>query len=76
MPQVSPRPAFILMAEEKEHLDQVRRSRTAALRDVQRAQILWRDHAGETVTQIARPLTTTRKSILKWLDRALRIGWR
>jgi hypothetical protein len=39
--------------EEKTHLDQLRQSRTAAFRDVQRAQILWRYHAGETVSQIA-----------------------
>jgi len=51
-------PALALTAEEKEHLDQLRWSRTAAMRDVQRAQILWRDQTGETVTQIARAFNT------------------
>ena len=38
------------------------------------AQVLWRYHAGETVSQIARALTITRKSVLKWIDKALQIG--
>lgn len=74
MPRVSQHLALILTAEEKEQLDQVRQSRTAAARDVQWAQILWRYHAGETVTQIARALKTTRKSVLKWIDKALQMG--
>ena len=34
----------------------------------------WRYHAGETVSQIARALKMTRKSTLKWIDKALQIG--
>jgi transposase len=60
--------------EEKSHLDQLRQSKTAPFRDVQRAQILWRYHAGETVSQIARALKMTRKSVLKWIDKTLQIG--
>jgi len=60
--------------EEKKHLDQLRQSKTASFRDVQRAQVLWRYHAGETVSQIARALKITRKSVLKWIDKALQIG--
>ena len=63
-------PALALTAEEKEHLDQLRWSRTAAMRDVQRAQILWRYQTGETVTQIARALKTARNSV-GWRGR----GW-
>jgi len=63
-----------LTDEEKKHLDQLRQSKTACFRDVQRAQVLWRYHAGETVSQIARTLTITRKSVLKWIDKALQIG--
>lgn len=44
------------------------------MRDAQRAQILWRYHGGETVSQIARALKMTRKSVLKWVDKALQIG--
>jgi len=64
MPRLPRHPVLIVTVEEKEHLDQLRQSRTASVRDVQRAQILWRYHAGETVTQIARALKTTRNSAL------------
>ena len=47
---------------------------TAPLREVQRAQFLTRYHAGETVTQIARHLHMTRKSVSKWINRALAVG--
>jgi transposase len=75
MPRTSKRPKLVLTSDEKTHLDELRRkSRTAAVRDVQRAQILLRYHAGETVSRIARALKTTRKSVLKWIDRALHMG--
>src|SRR5215469_8557834 len=74
MARRSAHPPLVLTAEEKDHLDQLRQSKTAAFRDVQRAQILWRYHAGETVSQIARALKMTRKSVLKWIDKALQIG--
>ena len=64
------------MVEEKQHLDQLRQSRTAAIRDVQRAQILWRYHGGEKVSKIARALKMTRKSVLKCIDKALQMGRR
>jgi hypothetical protein len=74
MPRASTRPRLVLTAEEKSHLDQLRQPKTAAFRDVQRAQILFRYHAGETVSQIARALKMTRKSVLKWIDKTLQIG--
>jgi transposase len=74
MPRASQHPALVLTVDEKVYLDQLRQSRTAALRDVQRAQILWRYHAGETVAQISRALRMTRKSVLKWIDKALQVG--
>src|SRR5580700_6786319 len=75
MPRTSTRPQLILTSDEKKDLDELsRRSRTAAVRDVQRAQILLRYHAGETVSQIGRALKTTRKSVLKWIDKALQMG--
>ena len=73
MARASRRPRLVLTDEEKNRLDQLRQSKTAAFRDVQRAQILWRYHAGETVSQIARALKMTRKSTLKWIDKALQI---
>jgi len=75
MPRTSTRPKLVLTSDEKKDLDELsRRSRTAAVRDVQRAQILLRYHAGETVSQIGRALKTTRKSVLKWIDKALQMG--
>ena len=74
MARASKRPRLVLTDEEKNRLDQFRQSKTAAFRDVQRAQILWRYHTGETVSQIARALKMTRKSVLKWIDKALQIG--
>jgi len=74
MARASTHPKLVLTDEEKKHLDQLRQSKTASFRDVQRAQVLWRYHAGETVSQIARALKITRKSVLKWIDKALQIG--
>src|SRR6202140_5116585 len=74
MARASTRSRLVLTDEEKSHLNQLRQSKTAAFRDVQRAQILWRYHSGETVSQIPRALKTTRKSVLKWIDKTLQIG--
>jgi len=74
MARASTRPKLVLTDEEKKHLDQLRQSKTAAFRDVQRAQILWRYDAGERVSQIARALKMTRKSVLKSIDKTLQVG--
>jgi hypothetical protein len=74
MARVSTRPKLVLTDEEKRTLDQLRQSKTAPFREVQRAQILWRYSVGETVGQIASALLMTRKSVLKWIDKALQIG--
>src|SRR5260370_7731769 len=74
MARASTHPKLVLTDEEKKHLDQLRQSKTASFRDVQRAQVVWRYYAGETVSQIALALTMTRKSVLKWIDKALQIG--
>jgi len=74
MARASQHSKLVLTAEEKDRLDQLRQSKTAAFRDVQRARILWRYHSGETVSQIARALKMTRKSVLKWIDKTLQVG--
>ena len=74
MARASTHPKLVLTDEEKKHLDQLRQSKTASFRDVQRAQVVWRYYAGETVSQIALALNMTRKSVLKWIDKALQIG--
>jgi len=70
----SRQPKLNLLPDELERLQRLRRSKTAPAREVQRAQILTRYHAGETVTQIARHLRMTRKSVAKWINRALALG--
>lgn len=74
MASQSRRPKLHLLEGEQYKLDQLRNSKTAAARDVFRAQIMSRYHAGETVSEIARALKTTRASVLKWVDKALQMG--
>lgn len=74
MARSSTRPQLTMTAEERALLDELRQSRTAPVRDVERAQILWRSQSGETVSSIARAMKMTRKSVLKWIDKALEMG--
>ena len=74
MPRQSKRPRLILTAEERVELDQLRESKVAPWREVQRAKILWRYHSGETVTEISRSLNMTRVSVAKWIGKALQMG--
>lgn len=67
-------PKVALNAEQLSELQQLSQSRTASLRAVQRARILCRYHAGETITAIARAMEITRKSVRKWIDKALAMG--
>jgi transposase len=68
------RPKLILTPEQRAQLQRIRQSAKAPIREVQRAQILLRYEAGETVAGIARKVGTTRKSVAKWINRALAIG--
>ena len=74
MASLSRHSSLVLTDQEKQTLDRLRNSRTAEARQVHRAQIVWRYHSGESVSQIARALKTTRKSVLKWIDKALQMG--
>ena len=74
MARASKRPRLVLTVEEKQYVDQLSQSRTAAVREVQRAQILGRYQSGETVSEISRALRMTRKSVLKWIDKALQMA--
>src|SRR6266446_4133290 len=67
-------PKLSFSAERFSELQQLSQSRTAPLREVQRARILCRYYAGETVTAIARAMAMTRKSVRKWIDKALAMG--
>ena len=70
----SKRAKLVLTSEEVEGLERLRRSQTAPRREVQRAEILWRYHAGETIAAIARQVSMTRTSVAKWVSKALRVG--
>jgi len=70
----SKRSKLVLAPQEVKELQQLSQSPTAPSREVQRAQILWRYHAGETITEIARALRMTRKSVGKWIARGLALG--
>ena len=63
-----------LSPAEVQHLERLRGSRTAPVREVQRAEIMWRYHSGETIAEIMRTVKMTRKSVGKWIDRALAMG--
>ena len=70
----SKRSKLVLAPEEVKELQQLAQSRTAPSREVQRARILCRYHAGETITEIARALRMTRHSAGKWIARGLALG--
>ena len=74
MPGKSRRPGLLLTPEEVEQLQRLRESRTGSFREVQRARILWQYHSGKSVTEIARAVKMTRKSVSKWINKALAVG--
>jgi transposase len=71
---ISRRPSLKLSAEEVARLSSLRDSRTAPWRETQRARIVLRYHAGENVSQIAKAVGMTRKSVDKWIAKALAVG--
>src|SRR5487761_2704660 len=68
------RPKLDLNADQLSELQQLSQSRTAPLREAQRAQMVCRYHKGETITGISRAMGITRKSVRKWIDKALAMG--
>src|SRR5450756_2904104 len=67
-------PKLALSPGQLSDLQQLSKSQTAPLREVQRARILCRYHAGGTIAGIARAMEITRKSVRKWIDKALAMG--
>jgi transposase len=70
----SKRARLQLTAEEVGRLQQLRESQAAPWREVQRARILWRYHSGDSIAEIARAVKMTRKSVGKWISKALAVG--
>jgi hypothetical protein len=64
-------PRLAWSTDQLSELQQLSQSRTASLREVQQARILCRYHAAETIAGIARATEMTRKSVRKWVDKAL-----
>jgi transposase len=76
MPFVSRRPKLKLTEEDGAWLRQLSQSRSEAAGRVQRAQILWRYHSGETVSAIAAALRTHRPRVERCIAKALELGVR
>ena len=74
MARQSTRPKLVLTPEEVRLLEQLRQSRTAAWREVQRAQVLWLYYTGSNIATIMKTVKMTRKSVSKWIQKALTMG--
>lgn len=74
MPTISHRAKLELTAEAQQQLQQLAQSQTAPHREVQRARMLCQYHAGQTITQIAALVQTTRRIVYKCVDKALGMG--
>ncbi len=67
-------PKLVLTDEEKQRLTDLGRSRSAPVREVERARILSRYHAGESPSAIQRALNVSRVTIYSCLYKALEMG--
>ena len=74
MPRRCNRPPLLLVPNERDLLERLRKSHTAPRRGVQRAQVLWLYHTGESIAAIMRAVHLTRKSVAKWVGKALKVG--
>ncbi|MGH9818430.1 MAG: IS630 family transposase, partial [Candidatus Acidiferrales bacterium] len=74
MAKTTARAALVLSAEEEEKLRALAASRTAAVREVQRARILLGYHAGKGFSTLSRELRLSRRIVYKHVDRALAAG--
>jgi len=74
MPFQSRRAPLVLTEETRRQLDLIGRSRTEPRHRVDRARMLLKYAAGESVSAVARALGTNRPRIERCLDKALQIG--
>lgn len=74
MANTTARPALVLAPEQHRQLQSLAASRTAPLREVQRAKILLGYHAGQGFSALSRRLRLSRRIIYKHVDRALAAG--
>lgn len=74
MPRKSQRPELQLDQNQRQELVKISQSRTAPLREVQRAEILLKYADGKTISAIKKELHASRPSIYKCIDKALAAG--
>ena len=67
-------PTLILTAEEAQRLEALRTSRTASVREVERAHILWQHYAGVNPSAIHRALGVSRVTIYRCVHKTLAMG--
>jgi transposase len=67
-------PALTLTPEQREFLEGLSTSRTASLREVERARILLQHHAGNNPSDIQRTLNVSRVTIYHCIHKALEMG--
>ncbi len=65
---------LVLTAEEDQRLEALCASRTASVREVQRAQIFWQYRAGKNLSAIQRALHVSRVTIYRCVHKALAMG--
>lgn len=74
MPRTSQRPRIQLTDEQKSELERIARSRKAPAREVERANIILRQSAGQSITAIQSALRVSKPTIYKCIDKALAAG--
>jgi len=74
MARTSQRPRIRLTDEQRSELERIARSRTAAAREVERADIILRQAAGEGISSIERSVKVSRPTVYKCIDKALAMG--
>jgi transposase len=64
-----------LTLEQREQLTDISQSRTAAIREVERAKILLKYADGDSISHIQSTLNVSRPTIYKCIDKALSMGY-
>lgn len=74
MVRKSGRAALVLSDENRSMLSELTGSRTAPIREVERAEVLLKYAAGVSITEIQRQVSVSRPMIYKCIDKALAAG--
>jgi len=74
MARTSKRPSIQLTEEQKQELEKISRSRTAPAREVERAAIILRYNAEESISSIEKNVGVSRPTIYKCIDKTIAAG--